>query len=192
MEALVQLRGLIAALDETVVDALCARARLHRNESLYPPNSALPPALKDLAAIFARAASPASRVHILRPAYLQTVLPMLCEPGSDPGPPAPFSADAACLDALSRRLSLSVHVATRKLESVPEALRFAIESHDPEQVEAAITHPDVEVEVLARVQARVSGKQDRPDLAGRIAGLYAEWIIPLSRKIQVQGLLEPV
>ena len=191
MEALTQLRGLIAALDETVVDTLCARARLRRNEALYPPNGTSAPALESLAGLFARAASPATRVHILRPAYLQAILPVLCEPGSDSGQPAPFAADAACLDALSRRLSLSVHVATRKLEAVPEVLRAAMESHDPKRVEEAITHPAVEAEVLARVQARVTEKHGSPDLARRISRLYAEWIIPLSRKIQVHGLLEP-
>ena len=191
MEPLAQLRGLIAALDETVVDALCARARLRRNEALYPQGAPPVPVPEVLAGLFAGAASPAGRVHVLRPAYLQAVLPVLCEPGRDPGHPAPFSADAACLDALARRLSLSVHVATRKREAVPDALQAALASRDPEQVEIAITHPAVEAEVLARVQARVSDNQGHPDLAQRIARVYTEWIIPLSRKIQVHGLLGP-
>lgn len=190
MEPLVQLRGLIAALDETVVDALCARAGLRRNEALYPQVGPPAPALAALAGLFTGAASPSSRVQVLRPAYLQVVLPVLCEPGRDAGQPAPFAADAACLDTLARRLSLSVHVATRKREAVPEALRAALATRDPVQVEQAITHPAVEAEVLARVRNRVSEKQDNPNLPGRIARVYAEWIIPLSRKIQVHGLLD--
>ena len=190
MEALAHLRGLIAALDETVVDALCARAHLRRNEALYPPDTAPLPASEVLAGLFARADAPAGRIRVLRPAYLQAFLPVLCEPGRNEGQNGPYSADAACLDALARRLSLSVHVATRKREAVPEALRAAIQSRDPAQVEQAITHADVEAEVLARVQARAAANQGSPDLPGRIAALYTEWIIPLSRKIQVHGLLD--
>ena len=59
MEPLAQLRGLIAALDETVVDALCARAGLRRNEALYPQVGPPGPALAALAGLFAGAASPA-------------------------------------------------------------------------------------------------------------------------------------
>ena len=188
MEALAQLRSLIAALDETVVNALCARARLRRSEELYPTGDAPPPEPQNLATRFARADTPAARVGVLRPAYLQAVLPVLCEPGSDPGQPAPFAADAACLDALARRLSLSVHVATRKREAVPPELQAALASRDPAQVEMAITFPAVEAEVLARVRARAAAA-GRPDLPVRIAAIYAEWIIPLSRKIQVHGLL---
>lgn len=186
MEALAQLRRLIAALDETVVDALCARARLPRNDALYPPGGPRPEP-RELASRFARADTPAGRVGILRPAYLELVLPRLCEPSGAAGP-APFAADTACLDALARRLSLSVHVATRKREAVPPELHAALATRDPAQVEAAITFPAVEAEVLARVRARAAGA-GRPDLPERIAGVYADWLIPLSRKIQVHGLL---
>ncbi len=186
MEALVQLRGLIAALDETVVDALVARARLPHNEALYPLGAPRPEP-RELASRFARTATPASRVGVLRQVYLDLVLPRLCVPGGDEGP-TPFTADAACLDALARRLSLSVHVATRKREAVPPQLQAALASRDPAQVEAAITFPAVEEEVLARVRARAAGV-GRPDLPERIAGVYADWLIPLSRKIQVHGLL---
>lgn len=191
MDPLAQLRRLIAALDETVVDALGVRARLPRNERLYPPGAPRPEPLV-LASRFARVDTPAARVGVLRPAYRDLVLPRLCEPSGAAGP-APFAADAACLDALARRLSLSVHVATRKREAVPPELQAAIASRDPAQVEAAITFPAVEEEVLARVRARAAGA-GRPDLPERIAGIYADWLIPLSRKIQVHGLLdrEPV
>ncbi len=189
MEALSHLRGLIAALDEALVDALCARARLRLNEPLYALPDAPAPALQALAGAFAESATPAGRVRVLRPPYLRLLLPALCEAGRDESGAACLSADAACLDALARRLALSVHVATRKREAIPDALLAALRTGIPTRVEAAITNPAVEEEVLARVRARAAAQAPRPDLPGRVATLYAEWIIPLSRKIQVHGLL---
>ena len=189
MEALSHLRGLIASLDEALVDHLCARGRLRLNEPLYSMPDDPASALQSLAGAFAECATLAGRVRVLRPPYLRLLLPALCEPGSDEGGAACLSADAACLDALARRLALSVHVATRKLESLPDALQAALRTGSPARVEAAITNPTVEEEVLARVRARAAAQAPRPDTPGRVATLYAEWIIPLSRKIQVHGLL---
>jgi chorismate mutase len=189
MEALSHLRTLIATLDQPLVDALCARARFRRNETLYGDLEQPPPSLQSIAGPFADAATLAGRVRILRASYLSLLLPTLCEPGADDRGPACVTADAACLDALARRLALSVHVATRKLEALPENLQTAIQDGNPRALEQAITNLAVEDEVLARVKARAADYASRSDIAERIATLYADWIIPLSRKIQVYGLL---
>jgi chorismate mutase len=188
MDALSHLRSLIAALDETLVDALCARARLPWNERLYAPAPAALSGPDGLAGPFAESPTLAGRTRILHPAYVRLLLPALCVPGAAE---APFclAADAACLDALARRLALSVHVATRKREAIPESLQAAIDTGDPVRVEAAITHSSVEAEVLARVRSRALVGAPRQETPDQIAALYANWIIPLSRKIQVHGLL---
>ncbi len=192
MDALHHLRHLIAALDAALVDAFCTRAQRRLNETLYAIPDEPPLPLPVLAARFARSPTLAGRAHLLRPAYLRILLPSLCEPGSDTGQPACLSADGACLDALVRRLALSVHVATRKRESLPAALQEAIRSGDPDAVERAITHPAVEAEVVERVRQQARRRSPPSDLPERMARLYAEWIIPLSRKIQVCGLLSPL
>ena len=189
MEALSHLRSMIASLDEALVDALCARARLRRNEPLYALPPATLPGLDALAGQFAVSATLAGRVHLLRPAYILLLIPNLCAAGSDDGQPSCLAADAACLDALARRLALSVHVATRKREALPESLQSALHTGDPVRVEDAITHPAVEAEVLERVRIRARAHAPRVETPDQIAALYAEWIIPLSRKIQVHGLL---
>ena len=65
----------------------------------------------------------------------------------------------------------------------------ALHTGDPVRVEDAITHPAVEAEVLERVRIRARAHAPRVETPDQIAALYAEWIIPLSRKIQVHGLL---
>lgn len=189
MDPLSQLRTLIASLDQELVDHLVTRARLPRNERIYDdPGEALS-SLDSMAGSFADAATLAGRVQILRPAYLQQWLPLLCLPGEENERAPCMAADAACLDAMARRLALSVHVATRKREAIPRGLQAAMDSGNPQQVEAAITYPEVELEVLARIRARAIEGGAGEDTSDRIASLYAGWIIPLSRKIQVHGLL---
>ena len=196
MDALAHLRQLIALLDQTLVEQLCARAQFRQNPSLYPPAPAADPSAADpaanldaLAPRFSRAPTHAGRIQLLRAPYIHQLLPDLCDPGDDPAPTACLSADTAALDALSRRLALSIHVATRKLEAVPAALQAAINARDPALTERHITFPAVEQTVLDRVNAHARLHAPRPETPDRIARLYSAWIIPLSRKIQVAGLL---
>ncbi len=189
MEPLLHLRTLIASLDQELVDDLVARTQLPRNDRIYDDMGELPDSLDAMASPFADTATLAGRVQILRPAYLQQWLPLLCRPDGI-GARAPcMAADTACLDTLARRLALSVHVATRKREAIPNTLKAVVDTRDPVQVEAAITYPEVEVEVLARIRARAIEAGAEEGIPDRIASLYADWIIPLSRKIQVHGLL---
>ena len=189
MDALFHLRDMIASLDAPLVDDLCARARRRRNEALYAPNGAAAPGLDALAGAYATATTLGGRVQLLRPAYVQTLLPALCAPGEDDDRAGCLAADTACLNALARRLALSIHVATRKREAIPEALQAAIRSGDPIRVEQAITNAAIEADVLARVEKRARKNDPPPGTSERIVALYADWLIPLSRKIQVHGLL---
>lgn len=189
MDALDHLRQLIRSLDEALTDALSARARLGFDPSFYAMPTGPLPELDAIAGEFADAPALAARVGILRPAYLLRFLPELCTDAPVNGPAPCLASDAACLDALARRLALSVHVATRKRETLPDSLQSALQTRDPRRVEAAITHPAVEENVLARIHTRIRGQSSDPTLPNRIGSLYAQWIIPLSRKIQVHGLL---
>ncbi len=190
MDALFHLRDMIASLDGPLVDDLCARARLPRNESLYALNGTPAPKLEALAGPYAESTSLPGRVLLLRPFYVRVLLAGLCAPGGgDAERNACIAADTACLNSLARRLALSIHVATRKREALPDALQAALRSGAPARVEAAITNLAVEADVIARVEKRAR-KNDAPaETLHRLSALYADWIIPLSRKIQVHGLL---
>ena len=180
---------MIASLDEELVTNLCTRAGLRLNVQFYALATDALPTLNELAGRFAESTTLAGRVHLLRPPYLQVLLPTLCEQGGGGDRSECLAADAACLDALARRLALSVHVATRKREALPEALQTAMLTGDPVCVENAITHPAVETKVLARVRNQAREAAPRVETPDQLCALYSEWIIPLSRKIQVHGLL---
>lgn len=190
MDALFHLRDMIASLDVPLTDDLCARARLPRNEALYALPGAAAPGLEELAGAYAESTTLAGRVLLLRPFYVRTVLPALCGPGGGEAERnACIAADTACLNSLARRLALSIHVATRKREALPEALQAALRTGEPARVEEAITNLAVEAGVLARVEARARKSGADEATIRRLAELYANVLIPLSRKIQVHGLL---
>ena len=190
MDALFHLRDMIASLDGPLVDDLCARARLPRNESLYALNGSAAPELEALAGPYAESTTLAGRVLLLRPFYVQILLAALCAPGGgDAERTACLAADMASLNSLARRLALSIHVATRKREALPEALQTALRTGDPARVEQAITNRAVEADVIARVEKRARKNGAPDETVRRLADLYAHDIIPLSRKIQIHGLL---
>ena len=190
MDALFHLRDMIASLDGPLVDDLCARARLPRNESLYALNGSAAPELEALAGPYAESMTLAGRVLLLRPFYVQILLAALCAPGGGNAERAAcLAADMASLNSLARRLALSIHVATRKREALPEALQTALRTGDPARVEQAITNSAVEADVIARVEKRARKNGAPDETVRRLADLYAHDIIPLSRKIQIHGLL---
>lgn len=191
MNKLQQLRTIIASLDETLVNAFCGRSRFRMNRDLYNEPER-PLGVGEIATLFGATATIAGRVRILRPLYVNTLLPLLCAPGTDEDRRKCIAADANCMNALVQRLNLSVHVAALKREEIPEPLRAPLEARDPAALEEAITNHAVEAEVIARTLG-TSREQHacEPDVPERIARLYAEWIIPLSRKIQVHDLLAP-
>ena len=188
MNKLSQLRNIIASLDETLVKAFCRRSLFQVNADLYNELKR-PLSVAETATLFGTASTIAGRAHILRPLYVNTLLPILCVPGTDEDQRKCIAADANCMNALVQRLNLSVHVAALKLEEILESLRIPLQNRDPVQMEEAITNHTVEAEVITRILEMTSAQHSANDLPKKIAQLYEAWIIPISRKIQVHDLL---
>jgi chorismate mutase len=188
MNKLNQLRNIIASLDETLVRALCNRAKLKLNCGIYNTERSYS-SIAEIANLFGGSATIAGRAHIIHPVYINNILPLLCEPGVDEDCRKCLSTDSSCMNALVQRLNLSVHVATLKKEEIPDALRKPIELGDPVLLEAAITNQAVENEVIKRILETTRVQLGSDELQQRVATLYAEWVIPISRKIQVHDLL---
>ncbi|MDD4102528.1 MAG: hypothetical protein PHU80_07845 [Kiritimatiellae bacterium] len=188
MNKLAQLRNIIASLDETLVKSLCRRAAFRVNCELY---NELQTALSatDTANLFGSTSTIAGRVQVIRPLYVTAILPALCAAGNDDDRRKCIAADANCMNALVQRLNLSVHVAALKIEEMPEALHAPLGRRDPALLEDAITNHTVENEVIARILEMSRESQADGDLAHKIACIYEQWVIPVSRKIQVHDLL---
>ena len=170
MNKLTQLRTIIASLDETLVKALCGRAVFKVNAELYN-EIRRPLPIVETANLFGAASTIAGRIHILRPFYVNTLLPALCEAGEDADCRKCVTADASCMTALAQRLNLSVHVAALKLGEIPETLRQPLMERDPVLLETAITNHTVETEVISASPCRMNNMrtthvvwEDRPHL----------------------------
>ena len=188
MNRLTQLRNIIASLDETLVKSFCRRTAFLCNRRLY---SEIPNVLSatETANLFGSTSTTAGRVQIIRPLYVTVMLPALCAPGDDEDCRKCITADANCMNALVQRLNLSVHVASLKIEEIPEALREPLARRDPVLLENAITNHTVENEVIARILEMSRESHATSEMSGKIKYIYEKWVIPISRKIQVHDLL---
>lgn len=141
-----------------------------------------------------------NRVNInpqLRTCYEQEIVPFLCRPGDDMQYGSTAVCDVACLQALSRRVHYGKFVAESKYQAKPALFAPLIAAGDRPAIDAAITDRQVEQRVLERValKARTYG-QDLDGLSGdskidaaAVVEIYARWIIPFTKQVEVDYLL---
>ncbi|MBQ9693301.1 MAG: hypothetical protein IJV69_00900 [Kiritimatiellae bacterium] len=190
--ALSSLRAMIADIDATLIRSFAGRRRYRLNPSLYV--HAEPVSLDALAKAFAFGDG-TDQTRLLRRFYLTTVVPYLAARGEDADPREALYADTEVISALARRCRFSTKVIARKrIELAPE-LRAAAITGDPAKVEAALLNQAVEDKVLARIVAYA--EREHFDVAGsspeaavrHLKALYRDYLLPLSRLIQVYVIL---
>jgi len=137
-------------------------------------------------------------------AYLSAVLPAVTEAGDDNNYGSSVLNDVACLQALSKRIHFGKWVAEAKFRETPQLFRPAIAAGDAAAVLAALTHPDQETSVAARVARKAAvfaasmadlpgGRADPTALCvvtpAAVAALWRECVMPLTKVVQVKYLL---
>ena len=134
----------------------------------------------------------------IREAYETAIIPFICRDGDDAQYGSSAVCDVACLQALSRRIHYGKFVAESKFQGQPESFLAAIRTADRTALDALITDAAVEAKVLQRVQLKAQTYgQDLEGRAGqhkidadRVADVYRQWIIPLTKDVEVDYLLE--
>ena len=134
----------------------------------------------------------------IRAAYEQEIVPFVCPSGDDSQWGSSAVNDVMLLQALSKRIHYGKFVAEGKFKAQPDAFVPYIKEKDQQKLLAAITDERVESQVLDRVYRKAStyGKEletgpGRPPVnPSAIRELYARWIIPLNKEVQVLYLLE--
>lgn len=190
--ALSSLRAMIADIDASLIRAFAGRRRYALNPTLYV--HAEPVDLHDLARAFA-VGDQTAQTRLLRRFYLTMVVPYLASRGEDADPREALHADTEVISALARRCRFSTKVIARKrIELAPE-LRAAAKTGDPAAVEQALLNEAVEEKVLARIVnfARIEhfDLEGGPESVVRhLVALYRDYLLPLSRLIQVYVILE--
>ncbi|CAL9093638.1 unnamed protein product [Musa textilis] len=134
--------------------------------------------------------------------YFCYLLPRLVKEGSDRNCGSSAVCDTICLQALSKRIHYGKFVAEAKFLESPDVYEHAIRAQDSDRLMRLLTYESVETLIKQRVEAKAKifgqevtvGEKDvgppvfkiKPSL---VAELYGDWIMPLTKEVQVMYLL---
>ncbi|XVF43184.1 hypothetical protein PTKIN_Ptkin02bG0020100 [Pterospermum kingtungense] len=137
--------------------------------------------------------------------YFGELLPRLVEAGDDGNCGSAAVCDTICLQALSKRIHYGKFVAEAKFRESPAAYEDAIRAKDRSRLMELLTYETVEAAVKKRVDMKAktygqelkighTGFAEDPDPVYKIkpglaADLYSDWIMPLTKEVQVEYLL---
>ncbi|MBP7828705.1 MAG: chorismate mutase [Kiritimatiellae bacterium] len=130
-------------------------------------------------------------------AYVGEIIPFLCAPGDDGQWGSSAVNDVHLLQALSKRIHYGKFVAESKHRADPDRLEPLIRAGDADGLRSAITDLAVERAVLDRVERKAGTYAHELELipGQHVAGpaalreLYARWVIPMNKDVQVLYLL---
>lgn len=202
-------RAAIDGLDEALVDYLLheterihARMRRYTSPDEHPffqdlPAPVLPALRYDDNPLQPNRLNLNSRI---RAEYETFVIPRVCDAGDDGQYGSSAVSDVSNLQALSKRIHYGKFVAESKYRRRPAEFEELAHAADRDGLLAAVTDLEVERQVVERVGRKAEtyglslveqGASPKID-PGAVVQLYAEWIIPLNKHVQVEYLLERV
>lgn len=183
-QSLDELRRMIAEVDAEIVAALVKRSGHGCQPTLYT--------LASRGGVAPAGCDEASLVGRVRGDYATRIAAALCDaPGAASEACACLELDQTIAHAVARRLVLSVAVGQAKERTDSATFAALRQARDARGLEAAITLPDVENQVMERIRGLSAQAHASEALAARIAAIYRDWLIPFSRQIQVEALLVP-
>lgn len=134
--------------------------------------------------------------------YVNRIVPRVaCATGDQPENCGSVSVcDVECLQALSRRIHFGKFVAEAKYKADPELYRQLILAKDVKGIEDSITNSAVEEKILLRLKEKAEAYGTDPTLKWTqaqqlkvdpemVVQLYKEYVIPLTKKVEVDYLL---
>ncbi|KAE9612633.1 hypothetical protein Lal_00006002 [Lupinus albus] len=135
--------------------------------------------------------------------YFRVLIPQLVKEGDDGNCGSTAVCDTMCLQALSKRIHYGKFVAETKFRAAPDAYKAAIIAQDKEKLMEMLTYPEVEEAIKRRVEMKaktygqevvINMKEHRTEPVYKInpslvADLYSDWIMPLTKEVQIAYLL---
>ena len=142
--------------------------------------------------------------------YVENIVPGMCESGDDNNYGSAGLCDVNCLQLISRRIHYGKFVAEAKFRAQPDEYSDLIRKQDGNGLMQLLTNQAVEDRVVARVtnKAAFYGQdinEEVPDASKVltnpenqkykvapeiIADLYFKWIMPMTKDVQVEYLLQ--
>ncbi|TKY65134.1 Chorismate mutase 1 [Spatholobus suberectus] len=136
--------------------------------------------------------------------YFRDLISRLVKEGDDGNCGSTSVCDTMCLQALSKRIHYGKFVAEAKFQASPDAYKAAILAQDMDRLMDMLTYAEVEETIKRRVEekAKTYGQevvintkehhQAEPVykiIPSLVADLYGNWIMPLTKEVQVAYLL---
>ncbi|KAL3032887.1 hypothetical protein AAZX31_02G107400 [Glycine max] len=118
--------------------------------------------------------------------YFKDILPRLVKAGDDDNCGSVTVCDTLCLQALSKRIHYGKFVAEAKFRDALSEYEAAYLIHDRKLLLVLLTYETVEELVKKRVEIKARTYGQVPSL---IADLYRDWVMPLTKEVQVEYLL---
>lgn len=142
----------------------------------------------------------------LKDCYINHILPAACvqKPGGDQGESqenygSAATCDVLAIQALSRRIHFGKFVAESKFQSETERFVKLIKAEDRKGIDEAITNAAVEKKVLERLRLKAKTYGTDPDSgangsskvnADAVMAMYKDWVIPLTKEVEVEYLMQ--
>ncbi|CAJ1947056.1 unnamed protein product [Sphenostylis stenocarpa] len=135
--------------------------------------------------------------------YFRVLIPQIVKQGDDGNSGSSAVCDVTCLQVLSKRIHYGKFVAEAKYQASPDAYKPAILAQDKDKLMELLTYPEVEEAIKRRVDMKtktygqeviINLKEHRTEPVYKInpslvADLYSDWIMPLTKEVQVAYLL---
>jgi len=134
---------------------------------------------------------------VIRQTYESDIVPYICRAGDDGQYGSSAVCDVACLQALSKRIHYGKFVAESKYQAHPDVYQRLIGDRDTVGITNQITEAVTEAKVLERVRLKaetygqdIGGDAMQMNIdAARVVDVYARWIIPLTKRVELEYLL---
>jgi len=143
----------------------------------------------------------------LKQSYIEHILPAACvqlgreERGeAEEHYGSTTTYDVLCLQALSRRIHFGKFVAESKFQTETERFVALIKAKDRKGIDEAITNAAVEQKVLERLRLKANTYGTDPSVvngalgpvkinADAVVAMYKDYVIPLTKEVEVEYLL---
>ncbi|MFW5997017.1 MAG: chorismate mutase [Lentisphaeria bacterium] len=130
--------------------------------------------------------------------YLHYIIPLICCEGDDQQYGSSAVADVACLQSLSKRIHYGKFVAESKFRQDSQKFTTLIRRNDRAALQEAITDEEVEMQVLQRIRRKAStylheltaDASSNSVTPEALVTIYREFIIPLTKQVEVEYLLQ--
>jgi len=131
--------------------------------------------------------------------YLEKIVPKICAEGDCKNYGSAAACDILALQAISRRIHYGKFVAEAKFKSETELYTQLIKSKDSEGIMRHLTNEAVERKLLERVRTKTCGYGQDPTQVSTqnykvdpdfIVKLYKDYLIPITKDVEVEYLLQ--